>query len=1096
MPYNRARKTTARLFLSPLENPNASIEVLEPIKIIDLIPPQAVQRFDEGGGIVRVGGNLVPRELWSFVTVKPKADLLVDFVYVPRGKKSFLLMAAVALVAVTAFIATGGVALLFGLGATSTFAAGGLGASLLASGVGIAGSLALQALSAPPKASNQGEEKQLGQAGISGNTVTPLDTLPVIFGKIGTSPPMLAPPHTYWDGDDTYARGVVGVQGRCAITDIKINGIPISDFSGAVYETREGSDGYDTARTMFTQTVVEEHDGVVLTNFKTELESTKNDLLTDQTTPDESSPKWHPFRTAGLWDEIVLRFAFPSGIAYTPSGVEAIVPVRIRMRKVGSSTWRNLPTFHIYDKDKGSGPMRCEVRIERIKQPAGKHYSDAFGEFPIVDVCNITGVNEPFEFVSDSYFGPESTELATQSGIYMANALPIFTGYTNGQYTLSASSENTTSTRAWHAADGLGFNPATAWRAAYPTNTFPHWWKVDVGSGNTKTYRSYTIAAGSFSPTAVSIYCPTKWYVQGSNDNTNWTNLDDSEMDVSDDLKVVGIYQIQNPGAYRYYRLLFTDNQQGGGANPVVGATQDLQVAYISFHEYDAPGTTLVGNDRSATTIVGVMSSFGSYAYGRCRYVSLDKKGARVFLDPDQWEAGEYEVQVKRGVALLYTDYDSYAGPSTTTPYQYNGSAVNADFFDYRLTSGSYQIFIGQKNYRSDMQVEAFQTISNESPFDDTGIAMIAVSVPNIQIQSLYAVFQRYAPIWNGTIWNPTEVLTQNPAAFYRQLLLGGANMKPVPGECVDDVGLAEWYERCDANSWWVNAIMSGSRVGEAKQMLASVGYATPRDADMYGVVEDYDTSAETYRYLITPMNTKDEGNANEVPDLPHAIRAEFANEDESFAVDHATVYLDGYDASNAKLFETINYLGITNATQVAARALFDLRQKLFRTAIYTRRVGIEGIGIRRGMVVGLADDTVDGNTAAGKIVSIQTSGSNVTSITLDSIMPWDVKSDFLAVEDITSVSDVLNTSEPMGVAIRIPGSNALIKQVSDVTKSNVCTFTTPFALAGSGLAEGQLVVAGRFAKIVRRCKVLHIIPKGFEERLLLLVDEAPEIFA
>lgn len=1064
MPYNRARKTTARLFMSPLENPNASIEVLEPIKVIDLIPPQAIRRFEEGGGVVRVGGNLVPRELWSFVTIKPKADLLVDFVYVPRGKKSFLLMAAVALVAVTAFIATGGVALLFGLGATSTFAAGGLGASLLASGVGIAGSLALQALSAPPKASNSGDNSTAAQAGISGNPVSPLDTLPVVFGLIGTSPPMLAPPYTYWDGDDIYARGVVGVQGRCAITNIKINGIPIDDFDGVTYETREGRDGDDSARTLFTQTVIEERDGVTLSSFKTESVSTKNDRLKDQTTPDNSSPSWHAFRTAGEFSEVVFRFQFPAGIVYTATSVAACVALEVEMRKVGDASWRRLPVFYIADQKAGSGPMRCELRIKREVLPAGLHFCYAGSEYPIFNADNEVAQGKSFTRLADDYFGTGEAQAT--------DITPNMSAATTSGVTFSASSENSGSQAAWKAGDGF---TANYWRPN--NNTLPGaWLKIDLGTAS--VVKHYAIVFDYSSDDEAPTHAATAWYFEGSNDNSTWTAIDDP-MDTSDNPLPAAWVNIKNYGSYRYYRWTFTANN--GAAN------EELHVAEVGLFSVQSPAATMVS--QTSASAAGILAAHLSPSTIRCRNVSLDEKGAVVYLDPAEWDAGEYEINIRRGWAFRYDQID-------VLYQQYDSNANNAYFLDYQLSSDIYKIYAGQKNYRSDMAVEAFQTISDESPFDDAGIAMIAVSVPNVQIQSLYAEFQRYAPIWNGTVWDPTDTLTKNPAAFYRQLLLGGANMKPVPGECVDDVGLAEWYGRCAAEGYESNAIMAGTRVGEAKQMLAACGYASPRDADMYGVVEDYDTSAETYRYLITPMNTKDEGNANEVPDLPHAIRAEFSNEDETYAVDHALVYLDGYDATNATLFETVNYLGITNATKVAARALFDLRQKIFRTAIYTRRVGIEGIGIRRGMVVGLADDTVDGNTAAGKIVSIQTSGSNVTSITLDSIMPWDVESDFLAVDDITSVSDVLDTSEPMGVAIRIPGSDVLIKQVSDVTESNVCTFTTPFALAGSGLEEGQLVVAGRFTKIVRRCKVLHIIPKGFEERLLILVDEAPEIFA
>lgn len=1070
----------ARLFLSPLDGPVTERHIDAPTRLIDAFPDADIVEWFKDGGCIRLNGHIIPPDRWNVVTVKPHHAAVLDFVYVPAGKKTFALLATVALVALTTAITAGFAAPFLGAG----FAAGTFGASALAAGVGIAGTLAISALTAPPKAGNQGEAREQVQAGISGNTLTLLDTLPVVIGKIGTSPAYLAPPYTEWDGDDVYANAAVGVQGRCLVENVKINGIPVDDYSGATYETREGEPG-ESARTMFTQTVIEERDGITLTNFKTELDSNNNDLLTDQTDPDSASPQWHPLRTAGTWDKVLLRFMFPSGIVHTANGLEAMVPLRVRMRKVGETTWRNLPTFHIHDKDKGSGPMRAEISLERIKQPAGRHFSDAFGEYPIVDVVSRTGYGQSFAFDSDEYFhGPATHPSHSQ---YMLSDIPLLTNYTTSSYTVSASSEFSTSYRAWYAADAVQTGGGTYWRPA--ANSLPAWWQIQCPSA--KTYRSYTINCSDGAGN-VPTYAPTSWMVQGSNDGSVWTDLDSQEMDISYWVLQVGNYQIENPGSYSYYRINFTANN---GA-----ASEQLQVAFIGFYETDIPGSTLVGNDIALSTTAGMLASHGTgFDFLRTRYVSLNKKGARVFLDPDQWEAGEYEIQVKRGVAYYYAYHDTYT--STSSGYDYNGSSTNADYFDYRLTSGQYKIYVGQRLYRSDMMIEAFQTISDETPFDDSGIAMIAVSVPNIQISSIYAEFTRYASEWDGSIWSAAEVPTQNPAALYRQILLGGANAKPAPGESIDEDGLADWYETCDANGYEANAILQGARVGEAKQLIATAGYASPRDADTYGVVEDKDTSSDPVRFLITPLNSKDEGTTQELPDLPDAIRAEFSDASQSYAVDHTIVYRDGMDASTARIFETVNYPGFTDAAKVEARAAFDLKQSHLRQVRYTRRMGLEGMNLRRGTLVGLGDDVIDGDRAAGWIKSIELSGGNVVSITLDNIMPFSAATDIELADDITAITDVVNTSLPMGVAIRIPGGEALLKQVDEITDSNVCTFTTPFTYAGSGLdvdldAVGLMVVAGHWGNVVRRCKVMSVVPQGYEDRIVILADEAPGLFS
>lgn len=1080
--------TKVRIYLSPFDNPMSEVILDKPSKIIDLIPDDGTREVFSDGGIVRSNGNIVPKAWWPHVTIKPAADNYVDFIYVPGSKKTFLLLAAIALVAVTGFVGAGGVAAVLGLGATSTFAAGGLGASLLAAGIGVAGSLALTALSAPPKFSNESKERSLAQAGVSGNAITMLEPLPYIAGVIGFSAPLLAPPYTEWDGERVIAYAAIGAEGRCAIDNIKINGIPIEDFSNAEHEVREGL-AVDEPRTMFTQTVIEERDGITISNFLTELEANSNDLLTNQDDPTKSIPVWHTFRTAGSWDKVVLRFLFPSGIVYSYSGDRAFMPMRIEIRKVGSATWRRLPTFHFFDVNVGHGSMRAEISLERIKQPAGRHFSYADGQYPIFDACNRTGYGTSFEYASDSYFDTPLTNGANFQ-VPAGQAIPLRTGYTGGGVTVSASSEFSTSFRAWYACDDYLTGGGTYWRPA--NNSLPAWWRAQFSSA--KTFRSYSVwcsdGVGEF-PT----YGPTKWMPQGSNDGTNWVDLDDADVDISTLPKRYVHCQIGNPGSYLYYRILFKANN---GA-----ASQQLQVAFINFFEFDAlgsswadayPNTELYpgsGGSLSYWNATGITSN----AY-RCKYVSLNKKGARVFLDPDQWEAGEYEIRVMRGAAGYYAYYASAATFGLATPYRYADVETDADYFEYRGTAGSYEIYIGQKNYRSETTVEVFQTISSDLPFDDTGIAMVAVAVPNVSISSLYARFSKYAREWDGTMWSNTYTLTSNPAAHYRELLLGASNVAEISGESIDEAGLAAWFERCEAEGYEVNAVLQGGVVGDAKQMIATCGYAAPSDGEVYGVVEDRDTSADPVMYMITPQNSKDEGNVNDIPDLPHAIRAEFSDASQTYAIEHRIIYREGYTEENATLFDTINYSGFTDAAKVDARAQFDLDQKYARRAIYTRRCGRSALGIKRGDVVGLVDPTIDGDKSFGWIQSIQTSGSDVTGITIENLAKWSVSGDLGSVDDLEGLSDLDSISTEMAVAVRILGSEILIKKVTNTSDSTTCTFQTPFPLAGSGLEEGLMVVAGKYATITRRCRVLYVIPDGFEERILVLVDEAPELFA
>lgn len=1062
----------AHFYLSPLDHPLHSAVIQQPMRLLSLFEHPDVQQNDiewlKDNAAIALDGEVIPPDRWQHIIVKPSPKHELNIVVMPKGKKVFAILAAVAAVALTAGIAAFGIPFL-GAG----FAAGTLGANLVAAGVGLAGSLLVSSLTAPPQIGNNSDERPTTNAGVGGNSATLLDVLPGVVGKIGTSPPFLMPPYTTWDGDNLTINAAVGLQGRCLIEGLKINGIPIDDIAGISYETREGRLG-DDPRTMFLKTVVEERDSVTLSNFITELESNTNDLLVDQTTPDNSAPQWHYFRSAGKFTELNFRFLFPSGIVYTPDATEAVVPVRIEMRKVGDSSWRKLPTFHFADYRAGSGPMRAEIRIERRNPPGGIHWSTAIDELPVCNVMNITNIGDtPYE--SDTYFQEDNV-----FGITGIRAIQraLFTSATNSEgYTISASSTNGTD---------------SPWKSSSSTDIFtPYWRPTDgtIGTGcylqwdcpSPTTFRSYYLSSGA-SPAGVQNFTPTKWRVLGSNDNwATSTQLDDEDIDTSKKPTYRGDYQIGNPGAYSSYRWVFLG---------VVSGTQ-LRVGRLNPNTGDAVGC--VFNDPQG--IAPGTLSFHSSSYNKtaCKYVTLDKRGARVFLKPGDWSEGEYEIRVKRGIAFYEPFFNPYhASGANLTPYAYNSSTGTAShYFDYFNSSG-YKIYIGQRLYRSDCTIEAFQTIDgDESPFDDSGIAMIALSAPNIQINSIYAEFTKYASIYDATIWQATKIPTQNAAAHYRDLLLGEGNSDPVGGEVLDEEGLAEWY----LQGYNVNAILQGVRVNEVKQVIATAGYASPRDSRVYGVVRDLDTSSDPIRYLIAPYNSKSEGNISEIRKLPHAIRAEFNNEALSYAVDHVIVYRPGYDASNATLFETINYTGITTEAEVTARATFDLRQSYLRQARYSREVGLEFLGIQRGDVVGLSDDTIDGNTAGGWIKSVQYSGSNIVSVTLDSIMPWSLSTSIESAEDVASLTDIVNPAEPMALAIKIPGQDLIYKQVSTVTDDNVCTFTTPFADDGS-IVPGLLAVCGTYDRPVRRCRVLQVIPRGYERRLVIMTDEAPELYA
>lgn len=86
----------------------------------------------------------------------------------------------------------------------------------------------------------------------------------------------------------------------------------------------------------------------------------------------------------------------------------------------------------------------------------------------------------------------------------------------------------------------------------------PNWWKYDFGAGVQKTITRYAITVDNLA------YSPYSWQFQGSNDDTNWTDLD-VRATTTMTITVPNWYTCNTAtGAYRYYRVYITDNQGTG----------------------------------------------------------------------------------------------------------------------------------------------------------------------------------------------------------------------------------------------------------------------------------------------------------------------------------------------------------------------------------------------------------------------------------------------------------------------------------------------------------------------------------------------------
>jgi hypothetical protein len=296
--------------------------VLEMVRNVPGLPRQFQAR-----GIVCINGEEVPRELWCYVRPKPTCNelpLSVTLHWPLQGggggrsttKSVIGIVAALALIVVTAGIAAGFAAPILG----ATFAAGTFGASALAGAVGIAGALAISALTAPPTTQEAAQITGGGGADINtdnrdpasagGNVLNPGGAVPRVVGTRKVFPPFICEPVVELVDEDEYVEAVIALNGPHSLNDIRVDGVSITDAEDIEYETKEGWPS-DTAITLV------ERQGRTTTpqiTLSVHTVDTNDTNLLHQSLPEQDLPIWHGIVSRNEPDEIWLHLLFPGGL--------------------------------------------------------------------------------------------------------------------------------------------------------------------------------------------------------------------------------------------------------------------------------------------------------------------------------------------------------------------------------------------------------------------------------------------------------------------------------------------------------------------------------------------------------------------------------------------------------------------------------------------------------------------------------------------------------------------------------------------------------------------------------------------------------------
>ena len=170
---------------------------------------------------------------------------------------------------------------------------------------------------------------------------------------------------------------------------------------------------------------------------------------------------------------------------------------------------------------------------------------------------------------------------------------PKMTAYDAPSPNVVTESNYSSSNRGWKAFKQL--DSGDPWY--YNSTAGNQWIKLDLGSGNSAYVNSYTLSStpnnGSYPG------MPTAWRLEGSDNNSDWTELDYRSGIAAWGGSTMRTYMAATPGTYRYFRITFI-TKEGGSAGWQVDEIELLNGPYVvqevqpTMTAYAAPSPNVV----------------------------------------------------------------------------------------------------------------------------------------------------------------------------------------------------------------------------------------------------------------------------------------------------------------------------------------------------------------------------------------------------------------------------------------------------------------------------------------------------------------------
>src|SRR5579885_611130 len=330
-------------------------------------------------------------------------------------------------------------------------------------------------------------------------------------------------------------------------------------------------------------------------------------------------------------------------------------------------------------------------------------------------------------------------------------------------------------------------------------------------------------------------------------------------------------------------------------------------------------------------------------------------------------------------------------------------------------------------------------------------------------------------PAWNGSSWTAAAD-TQNPAWILADILKTDYARKCVSASSLDLAAFLDWANFCDASGFTFNKIYDQSvTVLDAVKEVTAAGRATWAIRDgVFTVIVD--KPRDTVAQCFTPLNSSGFRFTKQFPYPVHALKVNFVNADTSYQQDTIVVYDDGYDASTATKFESLDLPGVTSHAQAWKLGRYHLACRRLRPYVYQFTTDVENLAVTRGDLISMTTDTMLWGAGAGRITDVILDASNnVLAVTLDNEIALDANKSY-------SVRIRSYFGDTVSAALTLGGTGRTL------------TFQTPLDPA-SAPHNGDLVLVFETGK-EQLLLVSAIEPHEDLAALITAIDYSPDVYA